>query len=131
LGSDTQGNESYYAHCADTRKWVKENWIDYIIPQIYWEIGNKYADYKTLVKWWADVAEGTNTKLYIGLAAYRLDKKSSEKAWRSIKMLRREVKLNRKYEEVSGSVFFRYEQIKENTFGLRKMIQNYLVLEKD
>lgn len=130
LGSDTRGNESYYVHCADTRKWVKKNWIDYIIPQIYWEIGNKFADYKALVEWWSDVAGGTNTKLYIGLAAYRLDKKSSEKVWRSIKMLRREVKLNRKYEEVSGSVFFRYEQVKENIFGLRKMIKNYLVLEK-
>lgn len=130
LGSDTRGNETFYAHCADTRKWVKKNWVDYIIPQIYWKIGDKYADYKTLVEWWSEVAAGTGTELYIGLASYRLDKKSSDKAWRSIKMLRREVKLNRKYKEISGSVFFRYEQIKENTFGIRKMIKNCLVKEK-
>ncbi|GAA0375419.1 family 10 glycosylhydrolase [Paenibacillus motobuensis] len=35
-GSDTRGTESYNAIYADTRKWVQEEWIDYIAPQIYW-----------------------------------------------------------------------------------------------
>ena len=42
LGSDTKGNESYYSDFADTRMWVKNNLVDYIVPQIYWEIGNSY-----------------------------------------------------------------------------------------
>ena len=32
--------------------WAREGWIDYNIPQVYWEIGHKAADYETLVKWW-------------------------------------------------------------------------------
>ena len=36
-GSNTTGGyESYYASYADSRKWVKEGWVDYICPQIYW-----------------------------------------------------------------------------------------------
>lgn len=45
-GSNTTGGyESYYASYADSRKWVKEGWIDYICPQIYWYIGHKSMDY--------------------------------------------------------------------------------------
>lgn len=31
---------------------VNNGWIDYCVPQIYWEIGNKAADYQTLIQWW-------------------------------------------------------------------------------
>ena len=48
-GSDTNGLENYSALYADVDKWAREGWIDYIIPQIYWEIGHKAADYKTLI----------------------------------------------------------------------------------
>ena len=38
-GSDTgYAKESYYSDYADTVKWVKEGYVDYIIPQVYWEI---------------------------------------------------------------------------------------------
>ena len=35
-GSATNGNETYFNAYADSRKWVKEEYIDYICPQIYW-----------------------------------------------------------------------------------------------
>ena len=44
--------------------WAREGWIDYNIPQVYWEIGHKAADYETLVKWWATHSE--NRPLFIG-----------------------------------------------------------------
>lgn len=37
---------------ADVTLWVKKKWIDYNIPQIYWEIGHPAADYITLTEWW-------------------------------------------------------------------------------
>ena len=70
-GSVVNGNEAYYSVCADARTWIKNGYIDYIVPQIYWEAGNKAADYKTLVKWWADEVQGTNVKLYIGEGLYK------------------------------------------------------------
>ena len=54
-GSDTGGLQSYDAHYADTRKWVSEGWLDYIVPQLYWNIGFAVADYAKLLPWWADV----------------------------------------------------------------------------
>lgn len=52
-GSATNGLQNYDDLYADVLKWVKEGWVDYNIPQLYWEIGNKAADYETLVKWWS------------------------------------------------------------------------------
>lgn len=40
-GSDTSGNESYVGTYADTRAWIKQGLIDYVVPQLYWPIGLK------------------------------------------------------------------------------------------
>ena len=58
-GSATSGNQSYFSHYADSRKWVQEGWLDYICPQIYWQIGYAVADYEILANWWSDVVAGT------------------------------------------------------------------------
>ena len=57
LGSNTNGLQNYDDLYADVLLWAREGWIDYNIPQIYWEIGHKAADYETLVKWWATHSE--------------------------------------------------------------------------
>ena len=43
---------------------MNNGWIDYCVPQIYWEIGHKTADYKTLITWWNRYA--ANRPLFIG-----------------------------------------------------------------
>ncbi len=63
-GSDTNGLENYDGLYADVLLWVNNGWIDYCVPQVYWEIGNKAADYETLIKWWNRYAG--NRPLYIG-----------------------------------------------------------------
>lgn len=51
-GSDTHGLQNYDDLYADVLYWINQGWIDYNVPQIYWEIGNKAADYETLCRWW-------------------------------------------------------------------------------
>lgn len=51
-GSNTNGLTNYDGLYADVLKWVKEGWIDYNVPQVYWQIGHAVADYKELVNWW-------------------------------------------------------------------------------
>ena len=63
LGSETNGTQNYDDLYADVLLWVNNGWIDYCVPQIYWEIGNKAADYKTLITWWNKHA--SNRPLYI------------------------------------------------------------------
>lgn len=52
-GSDTRGLQNYDDLYADVLLWVKNGWVDYNIPQIYWEIGNAAADYDCLARWWS------------------------------------------------------------------------------
>ena len=63
-GSATNGLQNYDDLYADVLLWVNEGWVDYNIPQIYWEIGNKAADYDTLIRWWSQHAYAR--PLYIG-----------------------------------------------------------------
>ena len=52
-GSDTNGLQNYDDLYADVLLWVNNGWVDYNIPQIYWEIGHPAADYEKLIRWWA------------------------------------------------------------------------------
>jgi len=111
-GSNTNGNETYFSHFADTRRWVKEGWLDYICPQIYWEIGHSKADYKTLANWWADTVKGTSVKLYIGMSDYQAGATSG--VWKGIDEIKRQLALNATRPEISGEAHFRYRFIRDN-----------------
>lgn len=63
-GSDTRGLQNYDDLYADVLMWVNNGWVDYNIPQIYWEIGNPAADYDNLIRWWARHASAR--PLFIG-----------------------------------------------------------------
>ena len=63
-GSRTNGLQNYDQLYADVLLWVKKGWVDYCVPQIYWEIGNKAADYDELIHWWN--RHCTKTTLVIG-----------------------------------------------------------------
>ncbi len=52
IGSNTNGLQNYDDLYADVLLWVNNGLVDYCVPQIYWEIGNKVADYQELIGWW-------------------------------------------------------------------------------
>ncbi len=64
IGSETNGLQNYDQLYADILLWINNGWLDYCVPQIYWEIGHKAADYETLIHWWNDHASAR--PLYIG-----------------------------------------------------------------
>lgn len=122
LGTETKGLESYYDHYADSRKWVKDDMIDYIVPQIYWNIGYSIADYSKILNWWNDVVSGTNVDLYVGHAAYKAANSSSSSPWYGVDEIERQLLLNEKTPEVKGSIFYNYTALK-NTPALGALIK--------
>ena len=114
LGSDTKGMESYYDQYADTRKWVKDGILDYIAPQLYWNIGYEIADYSKLLAWWTDVTAGTGVDLYIGQAAYRTGNPDSKSPWYGISEIEKQLQVNSKSPEFKGSIFFSYKSLRDN-----------------
>ncbi|MFD4550865.1 glycoside hydrolase family 10 protein [Streptomyces sp. NPDC058466] len=118
LGSaTTAGVQTYDDLHADTRKWVRERWIDYICPQLYWNIGLAAADYARLLPWWARVAEGTGVQLYAGEALYKAGKAGQPAAWQDPAELSRHLTFARDYPQVGGHVFFSAEEVRADRIG--------------
>ncbi len=115
-GSATSGGEAYYAVFSDCRQWIQAGTVDYIAPQIYWEIGFAAADYETLVKWWSKEVQGTAVTLYIGQAAYR-DAVAAQ--------MDRQLALNRSAGNVRGSIFFRAKDLLNNRQGIADQLSAF------
>ncbi|NEB02353.1 family 10 glycosylhydrolase [Streptomyces sp. SID13726] len=118
LGSDTRaGVQSYDDNFADTRKWVREGWIDYLVPQLYWNIGFAAADYAKLVPWWAKQAQGSRTRLYLGEALYKAGDPAQPAAWQDPAELSRHLTLARRHPQVGGHVFFAARELASDPIG--------------
>ena len=104
-GSDTQGGQTSYDNLyADSRKWIKNGWLDYIAPQIYFAFEHQKVPYKNLADWWRK--NSYNRHLYIGQAAYKVDAKSKENAWLKGSQIPNQVRYNRAVKENSRNNIF-------------------------
>lgn len=113
-GSDTRGLQSYYDHYADSLAWIKAGTVDYIAPQLYWNIGYDIADYGKLVLWWKNAVAGTNVDLYIGHAAYRTGNSDPASPWNGTAEISRQLLLNTQHPEIKGSIFYNYKALAGN-----------------
>lgn len=121
-GSDTRaGVQNYDDLYADILKWLREGTIDYVTPQLYWEIGKEIADYKVLVKWWTENSYGRN--LYIGLYASGLQV-NNVAAWKRPNEIARQMKMNLDYPQIDGAMFFSARPFLRNLQGLNDTLQN-------
>jgi len=106
----TRGQETFNALYADTRRWVTEEWVDYICPQIYWYIGFETANFEPILNWWTDLCEDYDVDLYIGHAAYREEQNDQPPNWRGEMV--RQLEMVAGSGRVSGSVFFRFNSLR-------------------
>lgn len=121
-GCGTDGLESFHKIYTDTVQWIKKGWIDYVIPQIYWHIGFKIADYEALANWWNNVVDGTNVKLIIGQAGYRLNPDAKTEAFRSTDEIIKQINLNRSLKNVAGQSIFSLACIKDNVLDISEKL---------
>lgn len=112
-GSKTIGAQSNYDDLyADILLWLKKGWIDYVAPQLYWEIGHRNVDYSTLVDWWSQHTYGKNC--YIGLGIYRA---GSNEAWRDKTQIPRQIEKLRSTPNIQGMIFFSSKTFEKNPYG--------------
>lgn len=125
-GSATQaGLTNYDDLYADIRLWIRKGWIDYVLPQLYWEIGKKVADYEILAHWWANEVRGTNCKLYIGMAPYRLEGAKKDSPWAQGNEIGRQMHLNRTIPEITGECFYSTRPLLRNPRGVCDTISEF------
>ncbi|WMX47901.1 family 10 glycosylhydrolase [Streptomyces roseicoloratus] len=117
-GSDTaSGVQTYDDLYADTRRWITERLVDYVIPQLYWNIGFPSADYAKLVPWWERTVRGTGVRLYLGEALYKVGDPAQPKAWQDRRELARHAELARRHPGVGGHCYFAAREVARDPLG--------------
>jgi uncharacterized lipoprotein YddW (UPF0748 family) len=120
-GSATRaGIQNYDDLYADILKWLRDGSIDYVVPQLYWEIGKTIADYAILIDWWSK--NSYNKNLYIGLFASGLELNRAP-AWKVPNELTRQLELNKQFPQVSGVMYFSAKPFLKNLQGLNDSLK--------
>lgn len=65
-GSETDGLQCYDALYADCPLWTRKGWVDYMVPQLYWELEHKRAPTLELMRWWNTRSNGRH--MYYGFS---------------------------------------------------------------
>ncbi|MDY7393765.1 family 10 glycosylhydrolase [Aureibaculum sp. 2210JD6-5] len=123
-GSDTDAGQTNYDDLyADVLLWLKNGWLDYILPQIYWHIGHDRADYKTIAEWW--IKNNYNTNLYIGQAMYRLGDDEQDEAWtkQDKTEIEKQLDLNKTYKNIKGTTYFSAKSFNKNAYGINEILK--------
>ena len=98
---------SYDDLYADVYKWLANDWIDYILPQLYWEQGNIFGDFTVLAKWWNDHCFGK--PLYLGQALYK--SAGSTKVFTNPTEISEQISILRKFKNVGGFALYSATQL--------------------
>lgn len=121
-GSATRGLQSYDDLYADVLLWINKGWVDYCIPQIYWEIGHKAADYEALVRWWADNAG--HRPLYIGQDVNRTVRAADTKNPKR-HQLPQKMDMQRAEKNIQGSCLWDAASAANNVGRYREVLTQY------
>ncbi len=112
-GSNTIGALSNYDDLyADILLWLKNDWIDYVAPQLYWEIEHRTAPFELLLDWWSNNTYGKHC--YIGIGIYRANSNAS---WRRKTQLPYQIDAIRNTPNINGMVFFSSKTFERNPNG--------------
>lgn len=115
-GSDTNGLQNYDALYADVLLWEEKGWIDYLLPQLYWELDHKAASSRILADWW-DENSGHNRHLYIGQDVERCISKGE---------LGEKVEISRSRQNVAGNCWWPGYSVTRNSGGVADSLANNL-----
>ena len=121
-GSDTRGLQNYDDLYADVLLWVNNGWVDYCVPQLYWQIGNPGADYDTLIKWWNRYA--SKRPLYIGEDVERTVKYADPNNPNN-HQLDAKFQLHHQMQNVSGTVLWYAKAVVDNVGNYGSLLRDH------
>ena len=122
-GSATRAGQTNYDNLyADLLHWIEYEYIDYVIPQLYWHIGNRSVDYAVAADWWNSHAGNVN--LYIGLFASGFTQPNYPSAWRTGNELARQLRFNKRFDNIKGVAIYSGRPFSRNPQGIRDSLQN-------
>ena len=120
MGSPTRAGVTNYDDLyADVLLWLRNGWIDYVSPQIYWEFSHKAAPFQPILEWWNNNTYGRHC--YIGMGIYRA---GSNAAWKNVNELPRQIDSTRAMPNVQGQIYFSSTSFDRNPNGWNDILRN-------
>jgi uncharacterized lipoprotein YddW (UPF0748 family) len=114
-----QGLDAYNQLFADALLWLRQGWVDYLAPQLYWRIDPPAQSYPVLLNWWAD-NNPQRRHIYAGNNLAQLD----GKAW-DLTEIERQIAITRGLESklALGNIFYSAKAFLTNREGIRDRFQ--------
>lgn len=120
-GSPTRAGQTNYDDLyADPLTWMKNGWIDYLIPQLYWSMDYSLASHRLLADWWAQHA--SQTALYIGNGPYKI-RDNSDPAWKDVNEIPRQIAYQRTLPSLKGNAFFSARSLFEKNQDVAELLR--------
>ncbi len=98
---------------SDVYKWMKEGWIDYVVPQNYFSFERRDVTYHDVAWWWSNLCKETGTILYMGQGIYHMG--STEgfgcETWQNPKEIANQLRFNANFDNIKGTIFFTYRDL--------------------
>lgn len=126
-GSPTRAGQTNYDDLyADVILWMKNGWIDYLIPQIYWSMEHPLASHRKLNDWWSNNANRTN--VYVGNGPYKI-REDSDKAWQNPREINTQVSYTRTLPQIQGNTFFSAKSMMMKNQDIAQLLKSELYNE--
>lgn len=124
---------------ADVESWVKNGYVDYICPQVYFGFKNVYQPFMFTVKKWVKLCENIDVDLYIGLPLYKANTKDKYAAENDKSIINefknnndiisRQITYISKIDKIKGYYIFSFSQLtsenaKEEVSNMLKVMQS-------
>lgn len=120
------GLDQYSTLYADARKWEREGWLDYLTPQLYWQVESKGQSYPRLLGWWAE-QNVKKRQLWPGNFTSKIPRKpkagSDDKAWTAEDIIR-QIEATRATPGATGNVHFSMKAFLQDYDGINEKLKN-------
>jgi uncharacterized lipoprotein YddW (UPF0748 family) len=120
------GTDAYATIYADATAWLRDQTIDYLAPQLYWQFGGG-QDFGLLAPWWAD--QRNDRHMYIGIGLYKADSRTFGGATccYAANEVPRQIRFTRDQAGLEGTILFRSDNIvRYNSQGIADSLANDL-----
>lgn len=112
----TAGVNAYEHLACDAVKWLRNGWVDYLAPQLYWRIDGPQS-FTALMRWWSSI--NPRRPVWPGIAPIRIN--SSEDPGRPASEIGRQIDFSRSLARQSaGQLFWSWRALAANRGGVQR-----------
>lgn len=105
------GMDAYNEIYGDAKKWYNEGWVDYMAPQLYWDLSKTKQSYPKLLTWWG--SENTHKRhLWPGISISGVGNGFPASD------VEQRIGINRKEPGVTGEIMWNIKPVMSNQGGI-------------